>query len=45
VLDLGFGGSIVALVARGRAAAVAAEVVARDRAAGGRSTVVVPVTT
>ena len=41
----GFGGSIVLLVDRGRAAAVAADVVARDRAAGGRSVVVVPVTT
>jgi hypothetical protein len=35
----------VLLVDRGRAAAVAADVVARDRAAGGRSSVVVPVTT
>jgi galactokinase len=41
----GFGGSIVLLVERGRAAVAAADVVARDRAAGGRSTVVVPVTT
>jgi galactokinase len=41
----GFGGSIVLLVERGHAAAVAADLVARDQAAGGRSTVVVPVTT
>jgi galactokinase len=41
----GFGGSIVLLVERGYAAAVAADVVARDRAAGGAASVVVPVTT